>query len=176
MDKLSFPPQIDFHKAVGLKSHYSCRVPGEYLQRLKESCLKICEDASCDFEFFTDLQGLATISGSISCKVSLKCERCGEPFDYELCSQFMSTPDEKKAKSLKLEDKIDLIELNEDGFFELLSYLEDCLLLEIPYAPRHEEGDPACSRQGESWSYGKIEEEAHPFEALKALKGQLKQE
>ena len=172
MDNLPFPEIIDFHRAVTLKSHYQGEISPVFLNRLAESTAEICEAARADFEFFTDLQGLETIQGTVSCKVKLTCERCGEPFVYDLQASFLSSWDERKAKSLKLEDKIDLVELNGEGQFELLHYLEDCLLLEIPYAPRHLDGDSSCTRLGSSWTYGKIEEQAHPFGALKALKKQ----
>ena len=47
-------------------------------------------------------------------------------FDKDLESSFLSTCDEQKAKSLKIDEKLDIVELNEDGSFNLLNFLEEC--------------------------------------------------
>ena len=66
--------------------------------------------------------------------------------------------------------------LNEDGTFNLLSSLEDCLLLEIPFITTHEEGSKEC-QEVDNLEFGKIEKsnEDNPFSQLAALKEQLKQ-
>ncbi len=176
MTQLSFPEVIDFDKAVALNQNYKCEIAPEFLPRLSASCVKIAAPCRADFTFSLDLQGLRTVSGSLSCDVVLRCERCGGELPFKIECAFSSTPDESKAKSLQIENKLDLVELNEAGRFELLNFLEDCLLLEIPYAPTHKEDDPQCSRPGSDWSFGedKAPRAENPFAALEALKGQLK--
>ncbi|MBQ9275458.1 MAG: DUF177 domain-containing protein [Succinivibrio sp.] len=159
---------VNFTRASDLQSHYVVNLERAQLPRLSEAVDDVRE-IRADFRFFHDLQGLRTIKGEASCQVSLSCQRCGEPLSLTLKSTFCSTPDAQKARSLRLGDKLDLVETDEEGQFDVLQYLEDCLLLELPYAPVHEEGQ--CARAGEFWSYGELDEKAaqSPFAVLGEL-------
>ncbi|MDY6321948.1 MAG: YceD family protein [Succinivibrio sp.] len=174
MSDLAFAKVVSFDRAVSQGLSYDTSVGAEHLPRLGASCEGILEPARAVFRFFRDLQGLRTIEGEITCKVRLRCQRCGGQIETELRSKFRSTCDEAKAKSLRIDDRLDLVAVTAAGDFALLDYLEDCLLLELPFAPRHEDGDPAC-RAGGEWSFGQIEDKRpNPFAALSALKGELK--
>lgn len=165
---------IDFNKAVLAQSSYKVDFDGSVMQRLNDACQNV-ENISLDIKFYKDLQGLRTVEGDIQTKVTLICQRCNKPFVQDLQMHFKSTSDYEMAKSLRIEDKLDFIELD-DGKFNLLDYLEDCLLLTIPIAPMHEENSEDCLLQGCDWSYGKIEsaKEDNPFAILSELKGSLK--
>lgn len=175
MSDLAFPAKINFDKAVALESSYETTVDAQFLPRLVESCVKISAPANVSFKFYKDLQGLRTIAGTVSCDVVLQCQRCGGEFPLTLEGKFSSNCDREKAKSLQIEDRLDFIELDQVGDFALLDFIEECLLLEIPYVPRHEEGSPECV-VNEDWTYGELDKEAKvsPFAALAGLKDQLK--
>ncbi len=175
MAELAFSEIVNFEKLVANQAQYKTKIDPSFLPRLNEACLKVLKPVEVEFKFYEDLQGLRTIEGSFSASVRFVCQRCQKEFDKEISGSFQSTCDEEKAKSLKLEDKLDLVELNEDGSFNLLSFLEDCMLLEIPYITSHDEGDPDCVGEDESWSFGELSEEAskNPFSSLAELKGKL---
>ncbi|MGN0908843.1 MAG: YceD family protein [Succinivibrio sp.] len=174
MADLAFAPVVSFDKAVSLEQRYDTLIDPSFLERLSEACVSVDEPARAKFGFFRDLQGLRTIEGEISCSVTMRCQRCGGNIKVALHSKFRSTCDEAKAKSLRIDDHLDIVPVTAAGDFELLSYLEDCLLLEVPYSPRHEEGDEEC--QSEGMSFGEIpdEEEANPFAALGGLREELR--
>ena len=44
---------------------------------------------------------------------------CGKPFEKTLSAKFCSTPDKEKACSLRIEDKLDIVEVNPNRKFEL---------------------------------------------------------
>lgn len=175
MSELSLPVFIDFSKAVALESAYDADIDEKFLPRLTDVCEKIVRSVHVSFRFFRDLQGLNTVKGTISFEGQFTCERCGKPFVKEINAAFESTVDGEKAKSLKIDDKLDIIELEPNGQFALLSYLEDCLLLEIPYAPVHDTDDEDCCCGRTEWSYGEIStEKTNPFASLASLKEKLK--
>lgn len=175
MAALAFPVIINFNRAVEQGCQFDTCIDGANLARLKEACLELCTPAEVKMRFFTDLQGLRTIEGTISCEVRLRCQRCGEPFLRRLECRFSSTCDAAKAESLKISGRLDLVELEENGDFRLLDYLEDCLLLEIPYIPVHPENSPECTARGDSWSFGELDSAAgvSPFAPLAELKERL---
>lgn len=175
MSLLSIPVFIDFAKAVSLESSYESDIDEEYLPRLHEACGRVVRTVHASFHFYRDLQGLNTIKGTIDFLGEFTCERCGRKFQKEICASFESTIDEEKAKSLRLEDRLDIVENEPNGQFALLNYLEDCLLLEIPYAPVHESDDENCISATE-WSYGELPDDgkSNPFAALASLKEKLK--
>jgi uncharacterized protein len=176
MTDLSFTENVNFDKLASQESSYSTKIDPENLKRLQGACVRVNGPVQADFKFYVDMQGLRTIEGTIKANVTFICQRCQKEFDKDLESSFLSTCDEQKAKSLKIDEKLDIVELNEDGSFNLLNFLEDCLLLEIPYITSHDEGDENCVFQDSDWSFGKIEksDDDNPFAKLASLKDQLK--
>lgn len=164
---LPLSEKVDFHVLAKNEADYSLILPKAMFTRLADSCNALVSDAVLKVHFFFDLQGLACIEGNIKMTVNLTCERCLQPFDEELEAEFLSTCDEEKARSLRLEEKYDLVELEADGLFNLYAYLEDCLMLELPFAPRHPEDSEECGLQGDDWSFGEEIKEENPFAALK---------
>ena len=104
----------------------------------------------------------------------LICERCGKPFSTKIIAPFCVTSDKEKAAELKIEDRLDIVDLDEDGLFNLYAFIEDTLLLELPTVARHENEDE-CDVKGTSWTYKdeSAEEALNPFAVLKDLKGKL---
>ncbi len=168
--------KVNFYKLCATDMRYELKIKKGLLERLQKACHGVGDAGSLSISFYHDLQGLATVSGEISIEVELICQRCLKPYRIALHSKFCSTPDEAKAKSLRLEDKLDFIELDEDGQFDALSYLEDCLLLELPLVCEHE-NEEECSLKGRDWVFEDSEEmaKASPFAALQGLKNTLRE-
>ncbi|MGN0903006.1 MAG: YceD family protein [Succinivibrio sp.] len=175
MSQLAFSANVDFDKMVSNRSSYDTLIDPVFLERLNESCNKVDGPVHAKFSFYSDLQGLRTIEGTLDAKVVLTCQRCGREFVKELHSSFISTCDEAKARSLKIDEKLDIVELNDDGSFNLLGFLEDCLLLEMPFVPAHDEDSEECD-SNRDWSFGKVAEDGaeNPFAKLAQLKDSFK--
>ena len=172
----AFNDIVNFDKAVSLEQSFDMEIPAELFKRLLASVVALRSPIHASYSFFKDPQGLRTIAGYIeSPRTVFRCERCGGEFERSVRAEFSSTCDEQKVKQLRLEDKFDLVEITPAGDFALLEYLEDCLMLELPYAPKHEEDDPACLGTV-SWSYGELPDEGpSPFvKALGDLKDKMK--
>ncbi len=163
--------QIDVRALAKGGSSYHLTLPHSLFTRLNEACQQVLSDVSLEVQFYQDLQGLNTLEGDLSVQVELICERCLQPFALTLASHFKSTPDAAKVRSLRLEDKADVLDLNAEGLLDFYAYLEDCLLLELPFVPRHAD-EKDCAVKGESWSFGREDiAAASPFAALKGLGG-----
>lgn len=165
---LPLSARVDFAELARNKVEYTLTLPKAMFERLEGSCKGLLSDADLTVRFYKDLQGLNTIEGTISIKVNLMCERCLQTFEHELKARFKSTCDYQKAKSLRIEDKLDFADLDEDGMFALYEYLEDCLLLELPSVPRHED-EEQCGIKGDNWTYGEVPKAENPFAALKGM-------
>lgn len=172
MSELAFSPDVNFDKLASQEAAYNTKIESSYFPRLTESCTRVNGPVEAQFKFYIDMQGLRTIEGSVKVEATFICQRCQKEFTRVVESDFLSTCDEQKAKSLKIDEKLDIVELNEDGTFNLLGFLEDCLLLEIPYITSHDVDDPKCSEHTNEWSCGEIEQDEsdNPFAVLAKLK------
>ena len=161
---------VDVIKLCSQDKVYTGTIDKSYFQRLAQSTNALISDVEYQLHFYQDMQGVHIIEGESKVVVELICQRCSMPYQSTLCANILASYDEDKLKSLKLEQKYDIFELDEYSHFDVYEYLEDCLLLEIPIIPRHElEKD--CLLQGSSWSFGQtvVEDSDNPFAALKDL-------
>ena len=170
----ALPERIDLGRLAEQDAVYETKLNHEIMTRLADACEEIEESALVKLHFYKDLQGLSTLEGEISCKLKLICERCGKPFSTVINAPFCVTCDKEKALELKIEDRLDIIDLDEDGLFNLYAFIEDSILLELPTVARHENEDE-CDVKGSSWTYKdeSDEEVLNPFAVLKDLKGKL---
>ena len=170
----ALPERIDLGRLAEQDAVYETKLNHEIMMRLADACEEIEEPALVKLHFYKDLQGLSTLEGEISCKLKLICERCGKPFSTVINAPFCVTCDKEKALELKIEDRLDIIDLDEDGLFNLYAFIEDSLLLELPTVARHE-NEEECDVKGSSWTYKdeSDEEVLNPFAVLKDLKGKL---
>lgn len=172
------PREIDLDKCITANARYdSARIELDAIPRLLKSVVRVEGPVVATITFDRDLNSMRLVKGTAEADVVLVCERCNEEFVHHLCLDFVLTPDYERAKACNLLDKYEFIDFTDSGKIDLYDIIEDGLILEIPAFPRHDEDDPACSREGTSWSYGEVAAEAKesPFAALAALKGNLKQ-
>ena len=113
MTDLSFTENVNFDKLASQESSYSTKIDPENLKRLQGACVRVNGPVQADFKFYVDMQGLRTIEGTIKANVTFICQRCQKEFDKDLESSFLSTCDEQKAKSLKIDEKLDIVELDD---------------------------------------------------------------
>lgn len=161
---------IDVVKLCTQDKVYSGTIDKSYFQRVQSCTNAIVADARYNLHFYKDMQNVHVLEGEVCLEVELICQRCSMPYQSTLCAKILASFDEEKLKSLRIEQKYDIFELDEYSCFDLYEYLEDCLLLEIPIIPRHEQEDQ-CTLQGSSWTFGEtiVEEKENPFAILKDL-------
>lgn len=142
------------------------------MKRLSENLCPGSQNVEADLHFGVDEQKVTYLRGHLKTKLSLQCQRCMEPFIYEIISDFLlgivSTLEEANALPENYEPA-----LAKEGELALRELIEDELILNLPIIPRHETEDckvklPLADSE---WEQGK---DSNPFHVLKSLKNERK--
>jgi uncharacterized protein len=114
-----------------------------------------------------DAQGRPTVTIAFDGDVPLVCQRCLQPFAFRLASEStMCLAASERQLAAWDDDEVEAILAVSPVVFREL--LEDELLLCLPYAPRHAEGEcPGGGARPETQTNVAI---AHPFQGLAQLK------
>lgn len=170
MKKQRLPLKINPIKSTQMGLDFDGIIPQKMLVRLAEAADDILSDAHACFSCKKDEQGLVVLTGKVSANVKLCCQRCNNLFDQTLEVEFNLTPVASLEKIENLPDYYDPIEFDEFGEVDLISILEDELILTIPLVPLHALDD--CGVNNTNYSFGEIEveEKPNPFSILAQLK------
>ena len=111
------------------------------------------------------------ISGEISTRFALECQRCLEPFEVEVSAQFELVFVENEEKAIELPNEQDPVVLDDAGQIHVVDLFEDEVILHVPDIPKHSDLTTCTLRQSE---FGDVEVgiekgKRNPFEALKNL-------
>lgn len=142
------------------------------MQRLKANVIANDDTVSACLQFGIDEQGITFLTGHLKTKLTLQCQRCMEPFIYEIISDFVlgivNTLDEANALPEQYEPA-----LAKEGNLALRELIEDEIILNLPIIPRHEpeECKVKLPLSDSGWEQGKGE---NPFHVLKSLKHKQK--
>ncbi len=136
------------------------------MPRLGMSLQSTDGNVTVDLRFGKDEQGLTYLKGKIEAKLALQCQRCMEPYIYEIIPDFalgiVTTLDEANALPSHYEPV-----LTKEGALALRELIEDELILNLPIIPKHAE----CKIQLPMAEEDKRE---NPFQMLEALKERKK--
>ncbi|HLB43423.1 MAG TPA: YceD family protein [Gammaproteobacteria bacterium] len=118
--------------------------------------------------FGIDEQGLTFLQGHLQARLGLQCQRCMEPYNYEIITDFVlgivNTDDEAKDLPECYEPV-----LTKEGHLALRELIEDEIILNLPTIPKHEIQDCKVVVP-EVHSEEKIDQVDHPFHVLESLK------
>lgn len=124
-------------------------------------------------QFGVDEQKISYLKGHLEAMLGLQCQRCMEPYNYEIMTDFVlgivSTLDEANALPEQYEPVI-----AKEGSLALRELIEDEMILNLPIIPRHEL--EACNVKlpyaDEAVEEGKGKNPFHVLETLKQKKHQ----
>lgn len=142
------------------------------MQRLSANVIAGDNTVSVKLKFGVDEQGINFLTGHIKTLLTLQCQRCMEPFIYEIISDFalgiVNTLDEANALPERYEPA-----LAKEGNLALRELIEDEIILNLPIIPRHEpeECKVKLPLADSGWEQSKGES---PFHVLKSLKHKQK--
>jgi uncharacterized protein len=142
------------------------------MQRLNANVIASDDTVSIHLQFGVDEQGITFLIGHLETKLTLQCQRCMEPFIYEIMSNFVlgivTTLDEANALPERYEPA-----LAKEGNLALRELIEDEIILNLPIIPRHEpeECKVKLPLSDSGWEHGKGE---NPFHVLQSLKHKQK--
>lgn len=128
---------------------------------------------SVDLQFGVDEQKVNYLKGRLETKLTLQCQRCMEPYIYEIMSDFalgiVTTLEEADALP-ELYEPV----LSKEGSLALRELIEDELILNLPIIPRHDVEDcsvkPPYADAVTEVVEGETRKGANPFQVLESLK------
>ena len=100
---------------------------------------------------------------SLQGKCSLRCQRCLGELEYSvnIVSQLQLLPADKLDEVKEDDDEMDVIEA--ESKLDVVALIEEEMLLELPFAPRHTEG--GCAQTAND-----LQQKVSPFAVLAGLK------
>lgn len=172
MSEKFIPEHIDPFRYAEQNLALSGTVKVSEMKRLSENLGTTNETVAVDLQFGVDEQRITFLKGRLQTKLCLQCQRCMEPFIYEIISDFLlgivNTLEEANALPEHYEPA-----LAQEGQLALRELIEDEIILNLPIIPRHEpdECKVKLPLADSGWEQG---ERDNPFHVLKALKDKQK--
>ncbi|NWN81435.1 MAG: DUF177 domain-containing protein [Halomonas sp.] len=167
------PERVEPYKLAARAEHLEGLMALGDLTRLTEAVGRQEGDAEVWLDFTIDVQGRHEIHGRLKAALQLPCRRCLQPMAQDVESEFllgMVTSDALAAELPSTHEPV----LVEDEQLNLLTVVEDELILSLPQVVYHDEADCAVSRDqltsGEDVA-ASHEPAASPFDVLRHLKG-----
>lgn len=142
------------------------------MPRLSSNVIESGDPVAVNLQFGVDEQKITFLTGHLQTKLTLQCQRCMEPFIYEIMSDFalgiVSTLDEANTLPEQYEPA-----LATEGNLALRELIEDEIILNLPIIPRHEpeECKVKLPLVDSGWEQGRGE---NPFNVLESLKHKRK--
>jgi len=163
------PEAVNFMRQVERNRVISGDYPVSSMPRLSEALLNNKGFVTVRLEFGRSV-GFACLKGKVSATLTVECQRCLQAMEIMVEGHF-------KFALVRSEGDIDLLPeafepyLLEEGEQSIIDIIEDEILLSIPMVTIHE---VACSdfMTAHEKALQAEKEAAHPFAALKALKGE----
>ncbi|MFG6666698.1 YceD family protein [Halomonas sp. HNIBRBA4712] len=168
------PSRVEPYKLAARNERLEGHVALDKMARLVEEAGEQTGECYASLEFGIDAQGRREIRGHLSATLSLACRRCLAPMSQDVSSDFLlgMIADEALASELPASHEPVLVEGEQ---LDLLTVIEDELILSLPQVVYHDEADCLVSSdQLVSRTDGAAEESAprsNPFAVLSALKG-----
>jgi len=122
-----------------------------------------------DLQFENDELRIRTIKGCANGTVNMTCQRCLEPVEIEVEANFnlAIAPTEEHAKTLPRYYDPLIVEGEE---LELLSMVEEELILSLPIVPYHDDCSVQTSYGDEAAADTETDSKPNPFSVLASLK------
>lgn len=141
MTNTPLPHKIDpitlAHKGASLSGTLSLH---ELLRVFNLLCLGDGE-VHVKFEFGKDLENFYFIKGHLLTELSLQCQRCLQPVNYKIDSDFCLSPVKSDKEAANLPGDYEPLIMTEKTI-NILDIVEDELILNLPIAAKH---DTVCS-------------------------------
>lgn len=171
MSEKFIPEHIDPFRYAEQNLHLDGTIKIADMQRLSTNLSSNSDLVAVDLQFGIDEQRTTFLKGHLETSLALQCQRCMEPFKYEIITDFVlaivHTLDEINALPEQYEPA-----LAKEGQLALRELIEDELILNLPIIPRHESEDCKVKLPlvESVWEQGKGENPFHVLESLKKHK------
>jgi len=116
-------------------------LPLSSFPRLQEFLLNNAGEVVLDLKGGRDVERIIYINGNLQAVLHLECQRCMKVVDYPLSISLNLSPVFSEEGSKRLPERYEPL-MVEDDQIDLVTLVEDELLLNLPMIPKHE--DPNC--------------------------------
>jgi uncharacterized protein len=106
------------------------------MSRLRSSLSSDEGEVRVDLSFGVDEEGIRFIKGHMETCLILECQRCLEPFSYEIIGDFMSGIVRTEKEADRLPERYDPLLVPESSLV-LGEMIEDELIISLPIVPMH---------------------------------------
>jgi len=175
MKTLPLPQHINMLRVSEHAANFHGSLLIKNMQRLSPSLYSDEGEVVVDLIFGADEEGTRFCRVQLKAKVVLQCQRCMEPFTYEIISDFLHgiVASEREAEVLAEHYEPVIVP---DGLLIIKDMVEDELILKLPIVSMHP--DAECKVKlpvtDSTWREGD-ENKQSPFKVLKLLKQETKQ-
>lgn len=135
----------DFRKLAASGAHIGGVIPLDGLQRIGQELLDRGGLVTVELDFGIDDEGHRIISGRIEAELTLQCQRCLGAMQLQVDTEVHLAMVWSESEIASLPERFDGIVVGEEPG-DLFDLVEDELLLALPFAPRHPQGE--CGVQG----------------------------
>ena len=184
MSANTFPAQIEPFKWAEQGFTWSGTLPLSRFVRISREAVGSIDDQLIHIDCKLSMDAyhrIVWLDGHVETKVPVECQRCLNSVDIDLVSDFHLALIDDESLIQRLDEDADFIVLGESeattkGTFDapamadLLSLIEDELLLLMPLSPKH----AFCEHKHQPITEELVEEKRdNPFDVLAGLKGKL---
>jgi uncharacterized protein len=136
MTKEYLPLKVDPFRFADNESRLHGGLPVKNMQRLSPSLASVDGMANVDIHFGVDEQGIRFVRGHVIASVGLVCQRCMEPFNYEIIDDFLLGIVQTDEQADELPERYDPLVIKG---MELLiqDVVEDELIVSLPIVSLH---------------------------------------
>lgn len=140
------------------------------MPRLCSSLFSDEGEVSVDMTFEIDEQNIKYIKGHLATHLTLQCQRCLEPFKYEIISDFLLGIVHTEEEAERLPERFDPLVVV-DGALMLSDMIEEELIVSLPIVPMHDPKHCQAHLPFESDSKASAEvEKENPFKVIELLR------
>jgi len=171
MSKDNLPEQVNpfrfAENGVALHGHL-------LIKEMPRLCTSLANDSGTvdvQAQFGVDDQGVRILHGNFKTQVMLTCQRCMEPFSYEIIADFVAGIVGNEAEVKQLPESYEPITV-EEGDLNLPDVVEEELMLQLPIVPMHlpEECQVKLPLVAESTDSSIEQIKESPFKVIESLK------
>ncbi len=161
------PDQVDPFSLAQSGTEISGDFPVGEMERIHSLLYAPTGTVEINVHFGQDASGIPFLRGSLSTTLQLACQRCMEPLEQDVSSQFEMGLVRSEEDEEMLPERYEPLLVELDGEFSLHAFLEDELILSLPLAVSHP--PEQCSATQYLDDPTEIKKK-NPFEVLAQLK------
>jgi len=170
MQTPGLPRQADFRKLVAAGARIRGSIALDELSRIRAELVEPGGEAKVALEFRVDDEGHRVVEGRVDTELVLQCQRCLGPMHFPVAADVRIALVWSEDEIVALPQRVDGVVVGE-GPSDLYELVEEELLLAIPFAPRHPEGECTADGAGDSGMQVPAGVGESPFAVLTRLKG-----